>query len=111
MDNLKPCPFCGGEPKLMQAWVECKKCRAMAAVSGARNDAISAWNRRFGSGIDVGGTEDGWIPVTERLPDEGDTVLMWHKDGFVMLAVNMFDEMDNVTHWMPLPAPPEGGKS
>lgn len=50
----------------MQAWVECKKCRAMAAVSGARNDAISAWNRRFGNDIDVGGTEDGWIPVTTR---------------------------------------------
>lgn len=45
-EKLLPCPFCGGEPKLMQAWVECKKCRAMTAVSGTQNEAISAWNRR-----------------------------------------------------------------
>lgn len=48
-----------------------------------------------------------WISVSEKLPEEGDTVLMWHKTGFVMLAVNIFDEIDEITHWMPLPAGPE----
>lgn len=51
-----------------------------------------------------------WIPVTESLPEECDTVLMWHKDGFVMLSINAFDVMDEVTHWMPLPAAPEEGE-
>ena len=57
------------------------------------------WNRR----------DDGWIPVGKRLPEEGETILVWHKDGYIMLLVNMFDEMEDVTHWRPLPAGPENG--
>lgn len=59
-----------------------------------------------------------WIPVTERLPEEYVCVLvlsgrfvsvwslldeLWEDDyGF-------FHDMCEVTHWMPLPDPPEGG--
>jgi len=50
-----------------------------------------------------------WIPVTERLPDELETFIGRHKDGFIVLTVNSFDELEDVTHWMPLPQPPEGG--
>jgi Lar family restriction alleviation protein len=53
-DELKPCPFCGGEGKIdgtswttrdgkEQAWVTCKKCGAYGPSS---TDAIAAWNRR-----------------------------------------------------------------
>lgn len=123
---LKPCPFCGENPQITSEkrllsleWnknypndgkdlyinkimysVECTCCK-LTKFFHTEDEATENWNRR----------PDMWIPVTERLPDEGDTVLMWHKEGFVMLAVNMFDEMDDVTHWMPLPEPPEGGKS
>ncbi|WWT40049.1 hypothetical protein [Nostoc phage Nsp-JY10] len=58
-DNLAPCPFCGGEPKLrthrsgedsMECYVECPSCEvrttyyedAYAPVA----DATGAWNRR-----------------------------------------------------------------
>lgn len=59
-----------------------------------------------------------WIPVTERLPQHGDIVLckaryrydvlQW--DGRVNRWVNRFmnPKKEYVTHWMPLPTPPEG---
>ena len=65
MDELKPCPFCGGEaelrtgmegslvPHLAYALCTCKKCGSNSASFNdtAHNgkyvfDAIEAWNRR-----------------------------------------------------------------
>ncbi|GEM_PF-1849843 len=65
----------------------------------------------------------GWIPVSERMPEFNDEVLVWHRHGFPMLAVygackdpktyktyrclrNNDGEID-ATHWMPLPAAPK----
>jgi len=62
-----------------------------------------------------------WIPVSERLPDLYQRVLTWtvdaddiptvliahwngDKEGF--LGLNGYKDRD-VTHWMPLPEPPE----
>ena len=49
--ELKPCPFCGGEAKVMDMgyphWVYCEECGAK--VHGGTNDerdSIAAWNRR-----------------------------------------------------------------
>ena len=61
-----------------------------------------------------------WVPVSERLPDKfgcyitADTsgfvdCLCWHT-GFESFTVgNGFhlERVHNVTHWMPLPEPPE----
>ena len=74
MSELKSCPFCGGEAKLMgefqvipiqdasgayvdadiqelPTWVECTKCHAMTKYFDTftdkdTDDAVEAWNRR-----------------------------------------------------------------
>lgn len=58
-----------------------------------------------------------WIPVTERLPQDGMEVLAWSQSGFAYVdwfidgkwKVNglVDGKYEFVTHWMPLPAPPE----
>ena len=52
----------------------------------------------------------GWIPVEERLPEEGKTVLC--TDGEYMYLVEYdadldapFGDMDGITHWQPSPEP------
>lgn len=56
MENLKPCPFCGGEAKMNihrfaglsnSYGVECKECMTQSSQFFAtREQAIAAWNRR-----------------------------------------------------------------
>jgi hypothetical protein len=67
-----------------------------------------------------------WIPVTERMPDNGVEVLTWNPTGPYQTvacwvgnewssgdcradAYDRFEE-EGITHWMPLPAPPTDGK-
>lgn len=67
-----------------------------------------------------------WIPVTERLPDfEGcvlcmmkafvmaklryQEILYYDEDGFRMRFEDTTIPTEVVTHWMPLPQPPEEG--
>ena len=51
-----------------------------------------------------------WIPVTERLPREEETVLTWGKQGVILLDW-LHDSkwccFGEATHWMPLPEPPK----
>jgi Lar family restriction alleviation protein len=57
MNELKPCPFCGGKAGWMYqkpiGWVMCKKCGASSATfsdnyeeADFQQEAIAAWNRR-----------------------------------------------------------------
>lgn len=61
-----------------------------------------------------------WVPVTERLPKENETVIVTDHGEWVDLA--FYDGLrwwyrdggegtDGVTAWMPLPAPMKGGES
>jgi Lar family restriction alleviation protein len=50
MEELKRCPFCGGEAIEVRTgesyWVRCSDCDAETALCDSRPDAIAAWNRR-----------------------------------------------------------------
>lgn len=58
-----------------------------------------------------------WIPVTERLPEDGTEVLAFNKTGFAYVdcwtdgkwKINSMvdEEHESVTHWMQLPEPPK----
>ena len=61
--------------------------------------------------------EQRWIPVSERLPEDGEVVWLWDGNnlgmGYYLVFTGQF--MDRYTplrrikptHWMPLPTPPE----
>jgi hypothetical protein len=65
-----------------------------------------------------GVTVQQWIPVTERLPEEWNEVLVYIPHIDVMTFAKLrggswyatWDSMklDHVSHWMPLPQPPKG---
>mgnify|MGYP002508214868 CR=1 FL=1 len=57
MDELKPCPFCGGEANINHGngifkrfYVYCVKCKARHPNRLTRECAIDYWNRRFNNG-------------------------------------------------------------
>jgi len=62
--------------------------------------------------------EGGWIPVTKRLPQDDEDVLVWvngtHRDMAYRDEGVWYDEehnhLKNITHWMPLPKPPKEGE-
>ena len=125
--NLKPCPFCGSEAQLEYcgtsrcfrmhtAKVECSACGVIGDSGGsfksgedAECDAINKWNTRA----------SGWISVDNALPESDCECLCYSKNtlsGETCLNVFHFVYIANtfcrrfgveVTHWMPLPKPPE----
>lgn len=49
MEELKRCPFCGGEAKIEGYkifWATCKECTTETKVFDTKEEAIEAWNRR-----------------------------------------------------------------
>lgn len=60
-----------------------------------------------------------WISVKDRLPENGKCVLLYSESGGVAegaLSMGFFRQwrwnckLDDVTHWIPLPSPPESDK-
>ncbi len=93
------CPKCGHSP--IEALNFCSLC-------GADMRGVTDTN--------VGGK---WIPVTERLPIKGSNVLIYSKSGGRAEGELCEDgwwqyrwccKVEHVTHWMPLPEPPEAEK-
>ena len=65
--------------------------------------------------LDEAPTVTGWISVEDRLPEPGYYVLMCLRDVFTTIGLHTGQEWVEkgtgqtipVTHWMPLPEPPE----
>lgn len=64
--------------------------------------------------VSNGVTLQNWIPVSERLPERGQEVIIYtgNIQKPTVLAYQFwnpkYDTWAHVTHWMPLPTPPEG---
>ena len=110
MTELLPCPFCGGEADLhhdAMIHVECLGCTA-SAYAFDQSAAIAAWNRRAPV----------WQPIA-TAPEEGQMLGWGERDGVnVVDCDNRLDRNGGVeyfngdvycvvTHWQPLPAPPQ----
>lgn len=50
-DDLKPCPFCGGEGRQEDGRIECSECCACGPDTRGDGD-VEAWNRRIPTPID-----------------------------------------------------------
>lgn len=117
--DLLPCPFCGETDFHLESFsgfgtdvVICRGCLATFSQQEitCEEDLIKAWNTRA----------SGWIPCSERIPEKSTSVLIsaqGHRvtafydsvKGVFMLTETegLFYSMSAVTHWMPLPDPPE----
>jgi hypothetical protein len=118
MIDLKSCPLCGKLPELKsfdydapdssddsptrEWWIECR-CGLDFHVGLSADALIATWNRRASL----------WIDVRERLPEANHKVLVADCYGNVEFT-HMRDcgkwflfSNDTVTHWRPLPEPPE----
>lgn len=115
--DLLPCPFCGRKPKsivnIQMYAIGCSfsKCHVYpCVVKKTPEEAAKAWNTRA----------SGWIPCSERIPEKSTSVLISAQGyrvtafydsvkGVFMLTETegLFYSMSAVTHWMPLPDPPE----
>lgn len=137
MTNLKPCPCCGGEVHMItrpqigslsgdDGFLSTIKClgggdcglevSAWALKKAWAIESVTKkWNRRANAEVPR------WIPVTERLPERADEVLIayieeyddWTGDYAVSTATYMpragrwdYDHL-KITHWMPLPKAPD----
>lgn len=96
--------------------------KAADAIEDLQKQLEGSYNSGYTHGLDDAAEVDlvkkmsyWWIPVTERLPDHRTTCLIVD-DGVVVVGWRNLigewydvagDRLKYVTHWMPLPEPPE----
>lgn len=51
-----------------------------------------------------------WISVEDKLPYDGERVLVFRKGFFQQLILWDYCDKETYTHWMPLPEPPKDGE-
>ena len=129
-EELKPCPFCEGAAGLHNNtaksayWVECSEpnCGFYSRNTVSPRVSIEVWNTRptevaLRAELAELREANRWIPVEERLPEAGVKAIATDGDHVDMALYDYNNEWDwwvpignadeEITHWRPLPAPPE----
>ena len=126
---LRPCPFCGSADIRTEPGINlnyCDKCSAEANIEHWNTrpieDALRARIAELEEEIDqltshsnIERQDDKWIPVSERLPEDLQSIIVFTKDRktYIIRFLELYGRegfgslSDIVTHWMPLPEPPE----
>jgi len=92
-----------------------KKLREKYRALKARIAELEAESERFTAHSDIERQDDKWIPVSERLPEDLQSIIVFTKDRktYIIRFLELYGRegfgslSDIVTHWMPLPEPPE----
>ncbi len=116
MSELKPCPFCGRSDVIFNQDTDIVHCRWCGGVYDSLFLCDASWNTRpiedaLNARIAELEAERRWIPVSERLPKEKQSVLALDRTGtayhweYSKCLSNIF--VGYYTHWIPLPEPPE----
>lgn len=107
-----------GNPDIDNAIIMLDRIDTLENCDDDRIEAVKAVLRRLAGNYPV--TPDGWISCSERMPDDGQHVIILCDGAFVLYAQyrngEFFDvvrngeeffetQSRNVTHWMPLPEP------
>lgn len=122
-----PCHACGGSCKHVEdkAFGDIIICEARNCPGGQHvfypslQDALRAHNTRAPLPEEPKEALTGWIDCRERVPDAGIRVLIWRTRktpgrriyfgalGYYDTWLDQYGNMVEVTHWMPLPEPPD----
>ncbi|EFF2742422.1 DUF551 domain-containing protein [Escherichia coli] len=109
-----------GNPDIDNAIIMLDRIDTLENCDDDRIEAVKAVLRRLAGNSPV--TPDGWISCSERMPDDGQHVIILCDGAFVLYAQyrdgEFFDvvrngdeffetQSRNVTDWMPLPEPPQ----
>ena len=96
--------------------LEAKNKRLEEARENA-NEACAKWEGLYRAKL---GKESGWISVKDRLPGDYQRVLCLFESGTMEVSFRAsvkgfcyegFKQTGKVTHWIPLPEPPQEGRS
>ncbi|CAH4927254.1 hypothetical protein AI2834V1_2608 [Escherichia coli] len=108
-----------GNPDIDNAIIMLDRIDTAESCDDDRIEAVKAVLRRLAGNYPV--TPDGWISCSDRMPEEtGDIIVVSdgivmsgisysRRDGFYITALEYDDDepIGGVTHWMPLPEPPQ----
>ncbi|EHV6269634.1 DUF551 domain-containing protein [Escherichia coli] len=112
-----------GNPDIDNAIIMLDRIDTLENCDDDRIEVVKAVLRRLAGNYPV--IPDGWISCSERIPDDGQHVIILCDGAFVLYAQyrdgEFFDvvrdgeeffetQSRNVTHWMPLPEPPQEAK-
>ena len=122
-DVLQPCPFCGGDAQVntwtMHGITESRCfCPNSDCPNSVRTVALEQWNTRpiedaLTTRIAELEEERRWMPVSEPPKVSGKYLLLniyddvYPCDFIAGTEMWVLPDYDTITHWMPLPKPPE----